>query len=423
MLRTQEGKTMSMTATAQAPHGFEFDPFSHAVMRDPLPFYKVLREKHPAYHLPQYNAWAFSRFEDVLRIFHSDHHFHTSEGTLGSREALSKFEKGAGPNWQKDPTPLFGFNEPSIYAKLRNAMMAQLRPKSVAAIADDIRARTNALLDELIPRKRFNVNLDFAGIVAAGSVCGMCGIPTSDAPEVLAAANLATKQDPVTGGFPPDWQENRKTLVELCRRAVRGQIDGTAALPSAPIEKLLALEVEGRKLTVDDIATLISSILLGGAETLPKVFAHGLMELERDPKQKAEVIADLENNAAPAFEEMLRYCGPAQWFMRTVDTPLEIGGRQLERGERVIALIQSANRDEREFTDPDRFIWNRRIERHVGFGNGLHFCIGAHLARLEGRILLQEFLRRVPEYRIEEAIRLPSSFQWGYSSVTLSIPG
>jgi cytochrome P450 len=407
--------------TAATATPFVYDPFSLAVMRDPLPHYKVLRDKHPAYHLPQYNAWAFSRFEDVLRIFQNDDHFHTSEGTLGSREALSKFEKGAGPKWQKNPTPLFGFNEPAIYTQLRQAMMTALKPKSVGAMADDIRARTRALLDQLVPRKRFNINLEFAGIVAAGSVCGMCGIPTEDAAEVLAAANLATKQDPVTGGFPPDWTQNRETLLEICRGTIRQQIAGTRSSPV--IEKLRALEVEGRKLTVDDIATLISSILLGGSETLPKVFAHGLIELDRHPQQKAEVLADLEHNAGPAFEEMLRYCGPAQWFMRTVMTPITIAGRTLEVGERVIALIQSANRDEREFPEPDKFQWNRRIERHVGFGHGLHFCIGTHLARLEGKILLQEFLARVPEYRIEEAVRTPSSFQWGFSSTTVSIPG
>jgi len=401
---------------------FEYDPFSHGVMRNPLPYYEVLRDKFPAYHLPRYNAWAFSRFDGVLEIFHNDDHFHTSEGTLGSREMLSKFEKGAGPKWQKDPTPLFGFNEPAIYAKLRQAMMAQLKPRSVSALADDIRARTNALLDRLIPRKRFNVNLDFAGIVAAGSVCGMCGIPVEDAAEVLAAANLATKQDPVTGGFPPDWQQNREALLEICRRSLRKYFAGETGRSVPVFDQLDALDVEGRKLTINDMATLISSILLGGSETLPKVFAHGLIELDRHPDQKAQVIGDLEHNALPAFEEMLRFCGPAQWFMRTVSKPVTIAGQPLEVGERVIALIQSANRDEREFPGADQFQWNRRIARHLGFGNGLHFCIGSHLARLEGKILLQEFLRRVPRYTIEEAVRTPSSFQWGYSSVTLSIP-
>lgn len=412
---------MSTTHTAAA-EAFEYDPFSVGVMRDPLPYYRVLRKKYPAYHMPQYNAWAFSRYEDVMRIFQNDESFHTSEGTLTSKEGMLKFEKGAGPRWQKDPTPLFGFNEPSVYSKLRNAMVAELRPKSVAAIASDIRARTRSLLDQLIPRRRFNLNLDFAGIVAAGSVCGMCGVPVEDAAEVLAAANLATKQDPVTGGFPPNWQQNRETLLEICRRAIRAQIDGTAGRVVPVIDKLRSLDVEGRKLTVNDMATLISSILLGGAETLPKVFAHGLMELDRHPQQKREVLLDLENNAGPAFEEMLRYCGPAQWFMRTVATPIEIAGRKMEVGERVIALIQSANRDERVFVDPDEFKWNRHIDHHVGFGHGLHFCIGSHLARLEGKILLQEFLRRVPQYTIEEAIRTPSSFQWGFTSVTVSIP-
>jgi len=407
--------------TAEIARTSKYDPFSIAVMRDPLPYYKELRDHFPVHHMPQYNAWAFSRFEDVLSIFENDAHFHSAEGTLSNKEGLSKFEKGAGPKWQKDPTPLLGFNETETYGKLRQAMMAELKPKSVTALADDIRKRTNALLDKLIPQKRFNVTLDFAGIVAAGSVCGMAGVPVEDAAEVLAAANLATKQDPVTGGFPPDWIKNRDTLLEICRKAVRRQIAGQSDRPLPVIEKLRELEVEGRKLTVNDIAILISSILLGGSETLPKVFAHGLLELNRNPSQKAEVMSDLENNARPAFEEMLRYCGPAQWFMRTVLTPVTIAGHKLEVGERVVALIQSGNRDEREYPNPDQFQWNRPNTRHLGFGNGLHFCIGSHLARLEGKILLQEFLRRVPEYTIEEAVRTPSSFQWGYSSMALSI--
>ena len=116
---------------------------------------------------------------------------------------------------------------------------------------------------------------------------------------------------------------------------------------------------------------------------------------------------------------MVRFCGPAQWFMRTVARPITIGGQKLEVGQHVFPLIQAANRDPREFDDPDSFVWNRKMERHLGFGHGQKFCIGVHLARLEGRIMLEEVLRRFAGFRVTDAVRTPSSFQWGYSKAVL----
>ena len=180
---------------------------------------------------------------------------------------------------------------------------------------------------------------------------------------------------------------------------------------------------DGSPLTDIEAATQMLGIFIGGTETVPKIVAHGLWELLRRPEQMAAVRADLDTNVPRAREEMIRYCAPAQWFARTVRKPYTIHDTTIEPGQRIITLLASANRDEREYADPDEFIWDRRIERLLAFGRGQHFCLGVHLARLEITIMVSEWLKRVPDYRIlgETASRPPSSFQWGWNNVPVEV--
>ena len=152
-------------------------------------------------------------------------------------------------------------------------------------------------------------------------------------------------------------------------------------------------------------------VFIGGTETVPKIVAHGLWELGRRPDQMAAVRADLDANVPKAREEMIRYCAPAQWFARTVRKPFTIHDTTIEPGQRIITLLASASRDEREYTDPDEFIWDRPIERLLAFGRGQHFCLGVHLARLEITIMVSEWLKRVPDYRIVERVRVAAAVE------------
>jgi cytochrome P450 len=121
---------------------------------------------------------------------------------------------------------------------------------------------------------------------------------------------------------------------------------------------------------------------------------------------------------------MIRYCAPAQWFARTLRTPFTIHDTTITPGQRIITLLGSAARDEREYPNADEFVWNRPIERLLAFGRGQHFCLGVHLARLEIGIMITEWLKRVPDFRVDEeaAWRPPSSFQWGWNSVPVQVP-
>jgi cytochrome P450 len=172
-----------------------------------------------------------------------------------------------------------------------------------------------------------------------------------------------------------------------------------------------------------EAAVQMLGVFIGGTETVPKIVAHGLWELGRRHDQMAAVRADLDANVPVAREEMIRYCAPAQWFARTVRKPFTVHGATIKPGQRIITLLGSANRDEREYPDPDEFRWNRPIERLLAFGRGQHFCLGVHLARLEIAIMVTEWLKRVPDWRIvsDAASRPPSSFQWGWNNIPVEV--
>lgn len=156
---------------------------------------------------------------------------------------------------------------------------------------------------------------------------------------------------------------------------------------------------------------------------MPKIVAHGLWELSRRGEQLAAVRADPAGNVPLAREEMIRYCAPAQWFARTLRRPFTLHGTTIRPGQRIISLLASANRDEREYPEADEFIWNRPMSRLLAFGRGQHFCLGAHLARLEITIMVTEWLRRVTDFRVdtESASRPPSSFQWGWNTLPVEV--
>jgi cytochrome P450 len=394
-------------------------------MRDPYPYYKVLRDKFPIYRLEQYDSWAISRYEDVLKILTDPQaHLTTTEGTLMSPSMMRRHNSGAVPPPRFNPLDIFPNMPSPWYEQIRQSAIGPLRPFAVGQLEDFIRARVRERLDELIPRGRFNATVEFGGYVASGTTCRIAGLPLSEAPRLLELVNRATTRNPERGGFNEDYADTSRQLFAILADLSRGRRMAGADGSNRMVDGLLNLEIEGRHLTDDEVAGELVSIIVGATETLPKVVGAGLLELWRRPEQRAEVIADVKTNARIAFEEMLRYGAPAQWFTRTVvDRPYTIRGQTLMPGHRVIILYASANRDERAFENAEQFIWNRKMENHLAFGYGMHFCVGVHVARLEGRIMLEELLTRIPYYEIDEpnARRVISDFQLGWMEVPLVI--
>jgi len=400
---------------------FSYDPFDAAVMADPLRYYRVLRDEHPVYYIEKWDTYALSRFSDIWRVLEiDDGTFVGSEGTLPAAAVLAEHNDGPVPDPPLHPLPFHAKFDTPVYDDVRRCTAGPFRPKSVARLADQIRALANERLDELLPRGTFDLTQDYGGIVAASVVCEILGLPVDLAPDVLGTVNAGSLAEPGSGvevgNARPGYLEYLVPIVSRRRAGESGE------MPIA--DNLLAYRLpDGSALSDVEAATQMLGIFIGGTETVPKIVAHGLWELVRHPDQMSAVRADLDAHVPIAREEMIRYCAPAQWFARTVRKPFGIHDTTMRPGQRVITLLASANRDEREYSDPDEFVWNRRIERMLAFGRGRHFCLGVHLARLEIGIMVSEWLKRVPEFRIidDAASRPPSSFQWGWNSVPVEV--
>ena len=250
-------------------------------------------------------------------------------------------------------------------------------------------------------------------------MCHLFGIPQSEAVLVRNSVFASSPEADQTARPSMAFEDLMLWVADLVRGRREAGADGRYPI----IDGLVNYRLDGRALTDEEIGgSVLSTVIFGGVETLPKVIGHGLIELWRDPDQRRQLVGR-PDNCATAFEEMLRYCAPAQWFSRTVRKPITVAGQELGVGHRIFPLLMSANRDDREFEDPDTFRWDRKITRHLAFGQGQGFCVGSHVARLEGKILLDELLARVPEYEIDidHAVRPPSSFQWGWRSVPLVV--
>lgn len=399
---------------------FSYDPFDPAVMADPLPFYRALRDRHPVYYVEKWDTYALSRFEDIWRVLEvNDGTFVASEGTLPAATVLAKHNDGPVPDPALHPMPFHANFDAPIYDTVRRCTSPPFRPRSAGKLADRIRQLANERLDELLPRSAFDLTQDYGGIVAASVVCELLGLPADLAADVLATVNAGSLAQPGSGvevaNARPGYLEYLIPIIQRSR---------TTPGENPIADNLIAYRLpDGSAFNDVEAATQLLGIFIGGTETVPKIVAHGLWELGLRPDQLSAVRSDIDTRVPVAREEMIRYCAPAQWFARTVRKPFTMHGTTMRPGQRIISLLASASRDDREYSDPDTFIWNRPIERLLAFGRGQHFCLGVHLARLEIGIMVTEWLKRVADWRIdgEAASRPPSSFQWGWSSVPVEV--
>jgi cytochrome P450 len=401
---------------------FSYDPFAIPVMTDPLPFYDVLRREHPVFFLPKYNGYFFSRFKDIVELLsYSDNTFMESEGSLPTPAALQKINHAAPALPPDDPFPLAQRLGMPVYGEVRHAHVNPLLPRSAAALSSWVTDLANARLDELISKKQFNLTREYGGIISATVMMRLMGMPVEMAEQSLDIINSGTRTDPELGGF--DSASVARQAIQSYLPYVKARFDAGADGSVPMVDGMIRYRYKGRPLTPGEVAQQLVCAFIGGIETVPKIVAHGLMELAARPDQLATVRADLDAHTPKAVEEMIRFCAPAQWFMRTVHKQVTVAGTALMPGQRAFYLVASALRDEREFDNPTEFRWNRPIVRTLAFGHGAHFCIGVHLARMEIKAMVQAFLRRVQKFSFDtgSAERPLSSFQWGWNKLPVII--
>lgn len=415
---------MSSATLDISAQDFTYDPFSPEVMNNPLPFYKILRRGHPVYYIEKYDGYFISRFEDCLDLLlHVDNSLLQSEGSLPMPAILATKNTGAPALPAADPLVLSQRYGLPTHGEVRRAHSKPLTPAAAGRLQEFVCQRANERLDLLLPRGRFNLTHDYGGIVSASVILHLMGMPLELAEEALDMINAGTKTDPAAGGLNTGAValKVREYFLPYVEARAKAGADGSVPM----IDGLFQYRYNGRPLTTDEVATQLVCAFLGGIESVPKVVAHGLMELSDRPEQLAAVRANLDASASlrGTAEEMIRFCAPAQWFMRTVHTAVTVAGQTLQPGQRVFLLLASASRDEREFDNPDEFRWDRPIRRTLAFGHGMHFCIGIHIARMEVQMLVKTFLQRVPTFSFDKAaaVRPPSSFQWGWNHLPVVI--
>jgi cytochrome P450 len=397
-----------------------YDPFSPEVMADPYPIYSSVRARYRAYPLPQYDAFGLPRFADVWQVLSDRERFSIVEGPVFHREAVLRHNDGPPDTSARRPVRSFSMLDPPDHTRLRGAMVDPFRPRAVARLAEGVRTLAAGQLDSLDGVDRFDVRHDFASPVSAAVAAQLIGLPASDGVELFTLVNRYLFRDPGRPGISEEGMAAREEIDTRLHALVTERRHDERRDPPDIVDGLLAYEAGGEPLDDAEIVDQLVTLFIGGTETLPKVVSAGAYQLWRHPVQRAQLAAD-PAGVANAFEEMLRLELPLQFVGRTLRVDAEIAGESMRAGQRVVLMLIAANRDEREFPDPDRFDVTRRMERHLGLGHGAHVCIGAHVARLEGVVMLRELLARYPRYEVDDAAlaREASEFHVGWAAMPI----
>jgi hypothetical protein len=385
----------------------EYDPFSEDVIRDPYPIYARLREEAPCYHLEKWDAFALSRFEDIWQASMDAENYSTTQGTTASH-LLTKVQP---------VTPMLNLMDPPQHTQLRSKIVSFFRPGAVKQLEPTIRGFVDEAFDALRDRDEADLFNEFAAHVSVKVACLANGFPLedSDALNRLVWRFFARAEgvDGMTADGLAALMEMTSYFAELIQKRRAKGLRG-----EDPIDVLLGVEVDGRRFSDEEAGSHLSMFLIGGAETFPKVFSSAIHRLGQHPDQRAVCAAD-PSLIPGAFNEVLRYDMPTQFLMRTLLHDVTLHGVRMREGRPVMFLYPSANRDPREFADPDRFDVRRRPPRILSFGHGIHMCIGQHFARLEGKLCLEKVLAEIPHYAVKEheLRRIRTEFVQGWESM------
>jgi cytochrome P450 len=384
-----------------------YDPFCEALWEDPFPVYRRLRDESPAHYLEEFDCWFVSRFEDVWKL-EQDQRALTSKAGTTSTHLLTK---------QTPTSPNLSCLDPPAHNPVRAYFNPFFKPGAVASLEGRVRELATRAVASARERGGADAVADLGGWLSVRVVCALLGLPERDADQILHWVNTYFDREPGVRGSTPRGVEAAKELaIYLFRTSKQARKSG--APPGSVLEKLHTTPLG--ETPVDDmgVAVHLNMLVIGGTETFPKVFSALLHRLWQHPEQRAVCVAD-PGRIPDALHETLRYDMPTQMLGRTVASDFELHGEKLRAGSGLLFLWGSANRDEREFDEPDRFDIDRRAARILSFGHGQHMCLGAHVARLEGRVLLEELLRAAPDYELDEsgASRLRSEFFRGFAKL------
>jgi cytochrome P450 len=311
--------------------------------------------------------------------------------------------------------------DPPAHTQLRSVVRPCFMPRHVRALEPIARETVDALLDDAIERGGIDAVSELGGLLSAKMASLAIGLPVEDAPMLVELVQRFFTHDPGREGMTTAGLAALGELTEYCLDRIREARRDPGDQPTA-LHAIARFAPEGRLFSDEDAASHVTMLVIGGTETFPKTLANGLLRLWQHRDQRKLLIDDPSRIPA-AYDEILRFDMPTQFLCRTLVEDYELRGEKMAAGQAVMLLYASANRDELEFDEPDRFDVLRRPQRILSFGAGTHACLGTHVARMEGRVCFERILARVPDYEIveREAVRLQTEFVQGFASLPIRL--
>jgi cytochrome P450 family 142 subfamily A polypeptide 1 len=364
---------------------------------DPHPQFRWLREHAPVYwdETADGGLWGISRYDDIMEVSRQPELFCSGKSSRPERYS-----------WIPS---MINFDDPH-HRRRRNLVSRGFTPRRVAAHEPMLRKLTAELLDAVSPRGECEFVTEVAQWIPMAVIGDMLGMPREDHAELLRWS------DELLGGGEvaeiADDNERRARQTSVVVRYVTYAKEIIAERKARPRDDLMSIlvnaELDGDRLSEEEVLQESLLILIGGDETTRHVMTGGLLALLQNPEQKQKLCDDPERHMLSAVEELLRWVSPIQNMNRTVTRDTELRGQKLREGDRLLLLYPSGNRDSSEFREPDRLDITREPNRHVAFGGfGTHHCLGAALARLELKVLFEELLRRFPDIELATSDALP----------------
>ena len=406
--------TMTTQDTAQAaPNAAYYDPYDFEIDDNPYPIWKRLRDEQPLYYNAKYDFFALSRHEDVERCSKDWRRYSSAKGTL-LELIRANFEM---------PASII-FEDPPGHDLHRSLVTSMFLPRKIAALEGKVREFCARCLDPVKGKGGFDFIADLGAMVPMRTIGYLLGIPES---EQEALRNKIDHGLELSDSAPPP-ADMQKRLVDGQMGVISEYIEWRSKHPSDDIiTELLAVEFEDltgvkRKLKREELLNMVNLIAAAGNETTTRLIGWAGKVLAENPEQRREVAKDL-SLVPRAVEELLRFESPSPVQARYVTEDVEHYGQTVKQGSIMLLLTGAANRDERRFPDADKFNIHRQMGQHLAFGYGIHFCLGASLARLEARVALEEVLKRFPDWEVDyaNAVQARTSTVRGWKTLPVKV--
>jgi cytochrome P450 len=391
----------------------ELDPFSHEFHEDPYPVYRALRDNQPCYRNDALGFFALSRYADVLEASQQPLLYSSAEGTMVERLDTTAM------------LPMMIFMDPPDHDVQRKLVSRAFTPRAIAALEPFVRETAIECLTPLVENGGGDFVEEYSAILPMNVIMELLGVPAAD--RNMLRHWMDSTLDRLEA--PPYIPDHAIEAMGKTGEYWRALLAEKRALPDDGfMSKLCEAEVADddgvpTRLTDPEVIGFTSLIGSAGTETLTKLLANAAVLFQRHPTEWKKVVDD-PSKMPGAVEETLRYWPPSQYQGRVLTRDVTSHGVEMAKGSRVLLLTAAANRDEREYPDADKFDVDRNSHVALGFGHGLHFCLGAALARLEGRIALEEVLKRFTDWEVDYsgAKLAPTSTVRGWETLRVFTP-